>query len=173
MVSDHSGNMLILNRIGVPGRTRTCDPQFRKLLLYPAELRGHGLISITWRPAPDHQIVLDTNETPSPRNVLPLSCRARVCQPVGKGRGSPQPRRWRTSPAAPRVREGAAPVGLLPIGSRRSGRTGAVSIGARQHSAVRWAKRRGQRNALSGRRPGSTASGHSLIATPYRGYAAP
>ena len=26
--------------IGVPGRTRTCDPQFRKLLLYPAELRG-------------------------------------------------------------------------------------------------------------------------------------
>jgi hypothetical protein len=25
---------------GVPDRTRTCDPQFRKLLLYPAELRG-------------------------------------------------------------------------------------------------------------------------------------
>ena len=25
---------------GVPGRTRTCDPQFRKLLLYPPELRG-------------------------------------------------------------------------------------------------------------------------------------
>ena len=27
---------------GVPGRTRTCDPQFRKLLLYPPELRGRG-----------------------------------------------------------------------------------------------------------------------------------
>ena len=26
--------------VGVPGRTRTCDPQFRKLLLYPPELRG-------------------------------------------------------------------------------------------------------------------------------------
>ena len=25
---------------GVPDRTRTCDPQFRKLLLYPTELRG-------------------------------------------------------------------------------------------------------------------------------------
>lgn len=25
---------------GVPGRSRTCDPQFRKLVLYPAELRG-------------------------------------------------------------------------------------------------------------------------------------
>jgi hypothetical protein len=28
---------------GVPGRTRTCDPQFRKLLLYPPELRGRRL----------------------------------------------------------------------------------------------------------------------------------
>src|SRR5262249_25277965 len=27
---------------GVPGVTRTRDPQFRKLLLYPAELRGRG-----------------------------------------------------------------------------------------------------------------------------------
>src|ERR1700730_10077177 len=26
---------------GVPGRTRTCDPQFRRLLLYPPALRGH------------------------------------------------------------------------------------------------------------------------------------
>ena len=24
-----------------PGRTRTCDPQLRRLLLYPAELRDH------------------------------------------------------------------------------------------------------------------------------------
>jgi hypothetical protein len=28
---------------GVPERTRTSDTQFRKLLLYPAELRGQGL----------------------------------------------------------------------------------------------------------------------------------
>ncbi len=27
-------------RIGVPDRTRTCDPRFRKPMLYPAELRG-------------------------------------------------------------------------------------------------------------------------------------
>src|SRR5580700_12275056 len=25
---------------GVPGKTRTCDPWFRKPMLYPAELRG-------------------------------------------------------------------------------------------------------------------------------------
>jgi hypothetical protein len=29
-----------LNRCGVPGRSRTCDPRFRKPVLYPAELRG-------------------------------------------------------------------------------------------------------------------------------------
>jgi hypothetical protein len=27
---------------GDPGKTRTSDKQFRKLLLYPPELRGHG-----------------------------------------------------------------------------------------------------------------------------------
>src|SRR5262245_14489106 len=27
---------------GVPGRIRTCDPQLRRLMLYPAELRGRG-----------------------------------------------------------------------------------------------------------------------------------
>ena len=26
--------------IGAPGRTRTCDPRFRKPMLYPAELRA-------------------------------------------------------------------------------------------------------------------------------------
>ena len=28
--------------IGDPGRIRTCDPQIRNLMLYPAELRGHS-----------------------------------------------------------------------------------------------------------------------------------
>ena len=28
-------------RNGAPGRTRTCDPQIRNLVLYPAELRRH------------------------------------------------------------------------------------------------------------------------------------
>ena len=28
---------------GDPGRTRTCNPQFRRLMLYPVELRGRGL----------------------------------------------------------------------------------------------------------------------------------
>src|SRR5947209_8302224 len=28
--------------VGVPGRTRTCDPQLRRLLLYPPELRGRA-----------------------------------------------------------------------------------------------------------------------------------
>ena len=27
---------------GAPGRTRTCDPRFRKPVLYPAELRALG-----------------------------------------------------------------------------------------------------------------------------------
>ena len=30
-----------LDFIGVPDRIRTCDPQIRNLVLYPAELRGH------------------------------------------------------------------------------------------------------------------------------------
>src|SRR5262249_17763373 len=30
----------LLFRNGVPDRIRTCGPQFRKLMLYPAELRG-------------------------------------------------------------------------------------------------------------------------------------
>jgi uncharacterized iron-regulated protein len=29
------------SKIGVPCRIRTCDPQLRRLLLYPAELRRH------------------------------------------------------------------------------------------------------------------------------------
>jgi hypothetical protein len=39
---------------GDPGRIRTCDPQLRRLLLYPAELRGHCLWSrwgfAAWNP---------------------------------------------------------------------------------------------------------------------------
>ena len=31
----------ITERNGDPGKTRTSDTQFRKLLLYPPELRGH------------------------------------------------------------------------------------------------------------------------------------
>ena len=27
-------------RFGVPGRIRTCDPKFRKLVFYPTELRA-------------------------------------------------------------------------------------------------------------------------------------
>ena len=27
--------------VGAPGRTRTCDLEIRRLLLYPSELRGH------------------------------------------------------------------------------------------------------------------------------------
>ena len=30
-----------------PGRTRTCDPQLRRLLLYPAELRALDCAAIT------------------------------------------------------------------------------------------------------------------------------
>ena len=33
-----------LNLYGDPGKIRTSDTQFRKLLLYPPELRGHGKI---------------------------------------------------------------------------------------------------------------------------------
>ena len=30
---------------GAPGRTRTCDPRLRRPVLYPTELRAHGLQS--------------------------------------------------------------------------------------------------------------------------------
>jgi hypothetical protein len=35
------GERTILENDGDPGKTRTSDTQFRKLLLYPPELRGH------------------------------------------------------------------------------------------------------------------------------------
>jgi hypothetical protein len=35
---------------GAPGRTRTCDPRLRRPMLYPAELRAHGLWAM---PVPD------------------------------------------------------------------------------------------------------------------------
>ena len=41
-----------LEKAGVPGVTRTPDPQFRKLLLYPAELRGRGPHHSSGPPAP-------------------------------------------------------------------------------------------------------------------------
>ena len=31
---------------GVPGRIRTCDPKFRKLVFYPTELRAHILLAV-------------------------------------------------------------------------------------------------------------------------------
>ncbi len=34
---------------GVPGRSRTCDPQLRRLLLYPTELRAHTIFLIHMR----------------------------------------------------------------------------------------------------------------------------
>ena len=34
---------------GDPGKTRTSDTQFRKLLLYPPELRGHVFRSLPTR----------------------------------------------------------------------------------------------------------------------------
>ena len=33
--------------LGDPGRIRTCDPQLRRLVLYPAELRGLDCLSFT------------------------------------------------------------------------------------------------------------------------------
>lgn len=36
------------SRSGDPGKIRTSDTQFRKLLLYPPELRGHW-VEFTWR----------------------------------------------------------------------------------------------------------------------------
>ena len=33
--------------MGAPGRTRTCDLEIRRLLLYPSELRGHVAASGT------------------------------------------------------------------------------------------------------------------------------
>jgi hypothetical protein len=30
----------MFERCGDPGRIRTCDPQLRRLMLYPTELRG-------------------------------------------------------------------------------------------------------------------------------------
>ena len=35
-----------VGKTGAPGTIRTCDPQYRKLMLYPAELRVHFFVSL-------------------------------------------------------------------------------------------------------------------------------
>ena len=35
-----------VGKTGAPGRSRTCDPQYRKLMLYPAELRVHLVMDV-------------------------------------------------------------------------------------------------------------------------------
>jgi len=35
------------NYVGAPGMIRTCDPRFRKPVLYPTELRGLGVKVLT------------------------------------------------------------------------------------------------------------------------------
>lgn len=37
----HKCLILLIENNGDPGRIRTCDPQIRNLVLYPAELRAH------------------------------------------------------------------------------------------------------------------------------------
>ena len=34
-------------KTGLPDRTRTCDPQLRRLVLYPAELRADPVLTLT------------------------------------------------------------------------------------------------------------------------------
>jgi hypothetical protein len=34
--------------VGAPGRSRTCDPRFRKPMLYPAELRAQPAAFESW-----------------------------------------------------------------------------------------------------------------------------
>ena len=41
---------VLLYGTGDPGKTRTSGPKFRKLVLYPAELRGHLAVMNTARP---------------------------------------------------------------------------------------------------------------------------
>ena len=45
---------------GDPGLIRTADPQFRKLLLYPSELRGH----IMMNNSQEHQILISLYTSP-------------------------------------------------------------------------------------------------------------
>ena len=41
------GNNLAVDRNGDPGRTRTCNPELRRLVLYPVELRDL-IVLIRW-----------------------------------------------------------------------------------------------------------------------------
>lgn len=45
---------------GAPGRSRTCDPQYRKLMLYPAELRVHlfGVVCVEDKESNESSIML-------------------------------------------------------------------------------------------------------------------
>ena len=64
---EHSGQ-----RDGDPGRIRTCDPQIRNLMLYPAELRGRsaGRPNLAVRPNPARfQASRNLDQSPSHRNA--------------------------------------------------------------------------------------------------------
>ena len=65
----------------MPGRIRTCDPKFRKLVFYPTELRAHkvagvkGLEPSTYRVTGDRSNQLSYTPTmylAVPRGVEPL-----------------------------------------------------------------------------------------------------
>ena len=50
---------------GAPGRSRTCDPQYRKLMLYPAELRVHlvGVVCVEGKISQTESIMVSLRET--------------------------------------------------------------------------------------------------------------
>ncbi len=62
----------VIENDGAPGRTRTCDPQIRNLVLYPAELRAHAswhrLYSAVACPMHDNQAPIRTHEIGSISN---------------------------------------------------------------------------------------------------------
>ena len=41
-----SGDAEVFDKVGAPGRDRTCDNQLRRLVLYPTELRARGYENI-------------------------------------------------------------------------------------------------------------------------------
>ena len=45
----HAAPLVRDEKNGAPGKTRTCDPQLRKLMLYPSELRAPGHSSAAGR----------------------------------------------------------------------------------------------------------------------------
>ncbi|MCU1245665.1 MAG: hypothetical protein JWN02_1575 [Acidobacteria bacterium] len=83
----------VIGKVGVPGWNRTSDPQLRRLLLYPTELRGHAWEATGVESEPllsrDSPATAPLNANRPPGHFAPLS---KECSHLSSARRATSPR---------------------------------------------------------------------------------